>query len=161
MVYLSLGSNLGNREENLARANKALEAHGFSTAAVSSLYETSPQDVIDQPWFLNQCVGGSTQLSPEQLLAAIREIELSLGRDRGNTLVGGPRTLDVDVLIYGDLVSREPDLWIPHPRLLQRRFVLEPLLEIAPDLIHPQSGRPIRDYLAAVLDQPVRKLNPR
>jgi 2-amino-4-hydroxy-6-hydroxymethyldihydropteridine diphosphokinase len=161
MVYLSLGSNLGSnlgdRETNLSAALAALPLHGFMIEARSSIYETAPQDVTDQPWFLNLCAGGTTELSPLELLTATRGIEAGLGRDRAGTVPGGPRKLDIDILFYDDQIIATPELTVPHPRLLKRRFVLEPLLEIAPALVHPETRRPLRDYLSTVLSQDVRR----
>ena len=158
MIYLSLGSNLGDREANLNAALAALSTGGFELRKLSSIYETSPQDVTDQPWFLNLCAAGMTPLAPQDLLRITRDVESTLGRNRdGAALRGGPRLIDIDILFYGEEVIATPDLVIPHPRLLSRRFVLEPLLEIAPDLVHPETHRPLRDYLAAVLPQETRR----
>lgn len=158
MVYLSLGSNLGDRPANLEASIAALSAGGFTPEARSSIYETAPQDVIDQPWFLNLCVAGVTELQPLALLALTRSAELALGRKRdGTELPGGPRLLDIDILFYGDEVIATPELTVPHPRLLNRRFVLEPLLEIAPDLMHPVTRRHLRDYLGGLLAQQTRR----
>jgi len=158
MVYVSLGSNLGDREANLRAGIAKLNESGLTLERVSSVYETAPQDLTDQPWFLNICAGGLTALSPIELLAKVREIEAACGRKRDATAVrAGPRLLDIDILFYADQIVATPDLTIPHPRLLNRRFVLEPLLEIATDLVHPETHRPLRDYLAAALSQEVRK----
>ncbi|MDQ2777707.1 MAG: 2-amino-4-hydroxy-6-hydroxymethyldihydropteridine diphosphokinase, partial [Acidobacteriota bacterium] len=129
--------------------------------ARSSRYETAPQDVIDQPWFLNMAVQCETRLFPLQLLALLQKIERELGRFRGHgTMPGGPRTIDIDILLYGSVCIETPELVIPHPRMTQRGFVLEPLLEIAPQLRHPQSKQLLSNYLKDVADQKLRKLTP-
>ncbi len=123
----------------------------------SSWYETAPQDVEDQPWFLNIAAACRTSYFPLQLLARLLRIE----REGGRTRMGrskGPRTIDLDILLYGEHVIDTPRLTVPHPGLLQRRFVLEPLTEIAPGLRHPVTHRPLASYLIQVKDQPLRKL---
>jgi 2-amino-4-hydroxy-6-hydroxymethyldihydropteridine diphosphokinase len=160
-VYLSLGSNLGNREENLRLALEHLNSAGVPVLARSSLYETAPQDVIDQPWFLNMAVGCETSLLPLRLLTLLQRIERKLGRVRGHgELKRGPRTIDIDILLYGTATVHSPQLVIPHPRIIQRRFVLEPLLEIAPQLRHPQTGALLQSFLSDVADQHLKKFNP-
>ena len=158
-VYLSLGSNLGDREANISRALARLEDVGVHVNARSSLYETAPRDVIDQPWFVNIAVQCETALFPIQLMGALQKIERESGRMRTRAVARGPRTLDIDVLLYGSALIDTPQLTVPHPRMLERRFVLEPLLEIAPDLRHPVTKLPLRRYLGAVADQRVHKLN--
>jgi 2-amino-4-hydroxy-6-hydroxymethyldihydropteridine diphosphokinase len=158
-VYLSLGSNLGDREGNLAAAITLLEASGVSVTRASSIYETEPREVRDQPWFLNLAVETRTQLLPLQLLARILRIEQQLGRRRLRPK--GPRTIDIDILLYGSSVIDTERLTVPHPRLAERRFVLEPLAEIAPGLRHPVTRRTVQEMLAAVRDQPLRKLTAR
>jgi 2-amino-4-hydroxy-6-hydroxymethyldihydropteridine diphosphokinase len=152
-IFLSLGSNIGEREAQLREAIRGLEDAGVQVVCKSSIYETEPQDVRDQPWFLNLVIEVETGLSPTQLLAQIREIEESMGRKRN--VPKGPRNIDIDILLYGDRVEETEDLQVPHPRLAQRRFVLEPLVELAPDLRHPQSNRTMRDLLRDVRDQGV------
>ena len=161
-VYLSLGSNVGEREQNMERALGSLEQARARVVARSPLYETAPQDVLDQPWFLNMAVLCETSMFPLQLLSALQKTERELGRIRGrDALRGGPRTIDMDILLYGNVCLETPQLVIPHPRMLQRRFVLEPLLEIAPHLRHPLTKEPLSKYLQAVADQQLKKFSPR
>lgn len=155
-VYLSLGSNLDNREQNLRRALDLLAAPEIRITRVSSLYETEPRDFRDQPWFLNLVVEIETTLFPMQLLGRIRKIEKELGRQR--RVAKGPRTIDIDILLFGSFVIDTPQLQVPHPRMWDRRFVLEPLAAIAPELRDPVSGRSIREMLAATAGQIVKKL---
>ena len=148
-VYLSLGSNLGGREENLRRALERLRELG-ELRAVSDLYQTEPVDVRDQPWFLNCAAMLVTGLMPMQLLARIQQIELDLGRR--HIRVKGPRTVDIDILLFARSVVDSPKLIIPHPALHERRFVLIPLADIAPDVRHPvlkRTMRELRDGLPA------------
>jgi 2-amino-4-hydroxy-6-hydroxymethyldihydropteridine diphosphokinase len=159
-VYLSLGSNLGDREANLRRAIDALERQDIHVIKQSSLYETAPQDVVEQPWFLNLALECQTRLFPLQLLAATQRIENELGRTRTGAIRRGPRTIDIDILLFGAAVMQTAKLVIPHPRMFERRFVLEPLLEIAPDLRDPLTREPLRKSLGAVAAQTVRKLKP-
>ncbi len=123
---------------------------------VSSVYETAPVDLVDQPMFLNLVVEAETALLPRQLLSHIARLERSLGRRR--TVAKGPRTIDIDILFYGSSVIESPDLMVPHPRIAERRFVLQPLSEIAPDLVHPLTRRTARAMLAGVRAQRVRKV---
>lgn len=155
-IYLSLGSNLGDREGNLRQAIALLDAPGLRILRVSSLYETEPMEVRDQPWFLNLVVEAETGLFPKLLLARIRKIELELGRKRVRPK--GPRTIDIDILLYGESVIDAAELIVPHPRLTERRFVLEPLAELVPDLRHPVNRRTIRELLAATAGQAVTKI---
>jgi len=122
----------------------------------SSLYETAPQEMLDQPSFLNAVVEVETSLLPMQLLARIREIEREMGRQR--IAPKGPRNIDIDILFYGRTVITTQELEVPHPRLAQRRFVLEPLAEIAPDFRHPVTGKTASEILAALEPQGVRRL---
>ena len=158
IVYLSLGSNLGDREANLRTAIEKLGEFG-NIAAISSFYETEPVEVTAQPWFLNCAVKLDTEKMPRQLISAILALEQSMGRQRKQQK--GPRTIDIDVLLFGSSVIEIPSLTIPHPHLHERRFVLEPLAEIAPDARHPiykRSMRELRDALPP--GQTVRKLSP-
>ena len=145
VVYLSLGSNLGNREENLREAISRLGAFGNVTA-VSSFYETEPVDFLDQPWFLNCVVLLETEFPPQTLLQRVLEIERGMGRERVQPK--GPRLIDIDILLFGDQIIHEPGLTIPHPALHERRFVLEPLAEIAPRVVHPVLKKTAQELLA-------------
>ncbi len=155
-VYLSLGSNMGEREDRLRQAIDILEREGVTLVKRSSVYETAPQDVADQPWFLNMVIECRTSLRPLPLMKLLLRIEREIGRVRQAGIRRGPRPIDLDILLFSDAVIQLPQLTVPHPRMLQRRFVLEPLLEIAPDLKFPVDGTPLRGYLAATLDQPFR-----
>src|ERR1039458_31259 len=130
-IYLSLGSNMGDRAENIARAIGALGAHGVRVVRKSSLYETEPVEVRGGGWFLNCVVDVETGLMPRQLMNALLEIERSLGRQRGPVSKGlkDPRTIDMDILLYGTDVVSTPELEVPHPRMAERRFVLVPRSE--------------------------------
>ncbi len=150
-AYLSLGSNLGDREALLNEAIQRLEAAGVRIVRRSTIHETEPQDFKDQPKFLNMAVEAETDLTPLALLAAIQKIEAEMGRQR--TIPKGPRTIDIDILFYANQVIASADLEIPHPRLAQRSFVLNPLSEIAPDLRHPVTGKSVREA-QSVLNQP-------
>ena len=148
-AFILAGTNLGNREANLKFALDSL-AKGGGLVKVSPCYETEPVGFLEQPWFLNQAIELETNLNPHVLLLLCQEIEASCGRVR--TFLNAPRTLDLDILLYGDLVVREEKLVIPHPRLQERRFVLEPLAQIAPDLVHPVLHKTIRLLLEACPD---------
>jgi 2-amino-4-hydroxy-6-hydroxymethyldihydropteridine diphosphokinase len=144
-AYLSLGSNIGDREANLQAALDRL-----GPLRVSPIYETEPVDYKSQPWFLNLVAEIETGLFPRQLLAHTQRIERELGRVR--SLPKAPRTLDIDILLLGSVVMHTPELEIPHPRLAERRFVLAPLADIAPDLRHPVTHRSVREMLAGLAD---------
>jgi 2-amino-4-hydroxy-6-hydroxymethyldihydropteridine diphosphokinase len=145
VVYLGLGSNLGSREEQITQGIGRLESHGVDVDRRSSVYETEPVGLEDQPWFLNQVIRGRTQLAPSELLATCKRVERDLGRTE--SIRFGPRILDIDILLYGDTVIDENGLEVPHTRMEERRFVLVPLLEIAPDLRDPRSGTRYADIL--------------
>jgi 2-amino-4-hydroxy-6-hydroxymethyldihydropteridine diphosphokinase len=149
VAYIGLGSNLGEREENLLAALERLSELGPLRA--SSFRETDPVGVTDQPRFLNAAAELETDLSPRDLLVKLLEIERELGRDRAAETRWGPRTIDLDLLLYGDEVLDEPGLTVPHPRLAERRFALEPLQELAPELTLPD-GRRVRDLLDAQVE---------
>lgn len=134
-IYLSLGSNLGDRAGNLRAGIAALGKANIRVTEVSSFYETEPVDYLEQPWFLNCVLEAETSLAPMDLLHALRKNELQLGSKK--EFAKGPRLLDMDILLYGEETIDSPELQIPHPRMLQRNFVLAPLAEIAPDLRHP------------------------
>jgi len=146
-VYLSLGSNLGDRRENLERATALLGEIG-TVVAISSFYETEPMELAEQPWFLNCAVALETELMPKQLLGRVMALEQAMGRRRGRPK--GPRNIDVDVLLFGNSVIETRDLVVPHAAMHQRRFVLEPLVEIAPDVRHPVFKRTIRELRDAL-----------
>ena len=156
VAYLSLGSNLGDRAVQIERAIELLAATpSITVVRRSSLFETEPRDFLDQPWFLNAVVEIETGLDPYALLDRTRDIEDRLGRIR--IADKGPRTVDIDILLFGDVLVSGPDLQIPHPRMSERRFVLEPLREIAPGLRHPGTGKTVEAMLARVQDQAVCK----
>jgi 2-amino-4-hydroxy-6-hydroxymethyldihydropteridine diphosphokinase len=155
-AYLSLGSNLGNREDNLDMALKLLSQR-MRMGKVSSIYDTEPIGNTAQPRFLNLACEVFTHLSPEGLLALAKGIEGKMGR-RGKS--GQPRTIDIDILLYGDKVIETPDLTIPHPGMVERSFVLVPLAEIAPDLLHPVARKKIKEMRDAIKEkQGVLKLD--
>jgi 2-amino-4-hydroxy-6-hydroxymethyldihydropteridine diphosphokinase len=151
-TYLGLGSNIGDREANLEAAIERL-----APVRRSPIYETEPVDYLNQRWFLNLVVEVETMLLPMQLLARTLKIERELGRVRG--VPKGPRTIDIDILLYGDAVVRTTKLEIPHPRMAERRFVLAPLADLAPDLRHPVTKETVREMLVAAPAATVRLLH--
>ena len=157
-VYLSLGSNLDDRENNLRTAIAALADAKVHVTRVSSFYETEPVDLREQPWFLNCAVQAKTELPPLDLLRTLRGIESTMGSKK--LVPKGPRLIDLDILLYGDETVETPELQVPHPRMLQRKFVLVPLAEIAPTLKHPRWEGTATELAASVRDpSEVRRLN--
>jgi 2-amino-4-hydroxy-6-hydroxymethyldihydropteridine diphosphokinase len=157
IIYLGLGANLGDRLLQLQRAVNLLRER-MAIYAVSSVYDTGPMLVTDQPRFLNLVCSARTSLSPEELLTLLKSIESRLGRVAGPRF--GPRLLDIDLLLYDELVFASPSLTVPHPRMLERAFVLVPLAEIAPALKHPVSHIDMATLAEGVASADVRKLGP-
>lgn len=157
IAYLSLGSNLGDRENNLREAIQRLRTLG-KILKISSFYETEPVDFTDQPWFLNCAVAIETAQAPEALLKNLLGLEQEMGRQRIQKK--GPRTIDIDILLFDDVRVDMPGLTIPHPAMHQRKFVLEPLAEIAPEARHPVLNKTIRELLVEIpREQRVKKLD--
>jgi 2-amino-4-hydroxy-6-hydroxymethyldihydropteridine diphosphokinase len=151
-AYVGLGANLGEREKTLRRAVELLGAEpGIEVVAVSSFRETDPVGYLDQPAFLNGACAVETEVGPRELLERLLAIERDLGRERGTGPRWGPRTIDLDLLLYGDVTVDEPGLTVPHPRLTERSFALEPLLELDPSL-HLPDGRALRDILRPAVE---------
>ena len=158
-VYLSLGSNLGDRAANLNAAIEHLGELG-RVVAVSSFYETEPVGYTDQPWFLNCAVKLDSEKMPRQLMGRILDIEREMGRNRKRERSKGPRKIDIDILLFGNSIVDTQSLTIPHPALHERRFVLEPLAEIAPEVRHPVLRRKVRELRDALpAGQAVKKLS--
>src|SRR6267142_1876517 len=150
-AYLSLGSNIGNREQNLRLAIGELPHAGVAITRVSSFYETEPVDLREQPWFLNCVVQAETHFDPFMLLRALREIETKMGSKK--LVAKGPQLIDMDILLYGSETIDTPALQAPHPRMHLRRFVLVPLAEIAPEVRHPTLKKAVRELLEETKDR--------
>lgn len=157
-VYIALGTNVGDREDNLREALQLLGESGIRVLKVSSIYETEPVDYLEQPWFLNAALEAQTDLSPLDLLHKLRAIESAMGSKK--PFAKGPRLIDLDILLYANETFAIPELQIPHPRMLDRRFVLAPLVEIAPNLRHPQWPATASQLLAVLKDPSVVRLHP-
>ncbi|MHB0896228.1 MAG: 2-amino-4-hydroxy-6-hydroxymethyldihydropteridine diphosphokinase [Spirochaetales bacterium] len=151
-IWLGLGSNIGDKAATIRLAVGML-AEFIHDLRLSGLWLSKARYVLDQPDFLNGVVSGSTELSPQELLVAVNRIEASLGRDRGAVAPKGPRTIDIDILLYGDRIISDDTLIIPHPGMRERKFVLLPLFQLAPDLIDPVSGRAFQEFLAELPPQ--------
>ncbi len=146
-IFLSMGSNLGDRLTNLQDAIRSLPPN-IQLLSQSQIYETEPWGYTEQPAFLNLVIKANTELPPKNVLTFIKDIEVALGRKA--TFRFGPRLIDLDILLYDDLVLNSPGLTIPHPRLTERGFVLIPLAELAPDLIHPVTRKTIQQLLSTI-----------
>lgn len=146
IVYIGIGSNLGDREENCLRAVKLLNEAGIVIRKRSSLYETEPWGVKDQPRFINMAIEVKTEITPLKLLELLKQIESQMGRE--DSVRWGPRIIDLDMLFYDDLVMDTPDLKIPHPLLHKRDFVLKPLSEIASEKVHPVLGKTVKELFS-------------
>jgi 2-amino-4-hydroxy-6-hydroxymethyldihydropteridine diphosphokinase len=151
LIYLALGSNVGSREENLREAERRLRQLSITIERASSTYETAPVDYLDQPWFLNSVLEAETDLAPHDLLQQMRKIESAMGSQK--PFAKGPRLIDLDILLYGDETIATPDLQVPHPRMLERRFVLVPLAEIAPNHRHPSWPGTVAELLQNTPDR--------
>jgi 2-amino-4-hydroxy-6-hydroxymethyldihydropteridine diphosphokinase len=152
IVYISIGSNLGDREKNCSRSIDLLEKNGIVVRQRSSLYETIPWGVREQPLFLNMVIEAETGLKPQELLALLKNVEIEVGREESSRW--GPRAIDLDILLYDDVMLNEETLTIPHPYLHERDFVLIPLCEIAPDLRHPLLQSTMRELLQTLRNKP-------
>ena len=155
-VYLALGSNIGNRQENLSKALQRLREI-VDIHKLSAVYETEPVGYLDQPRFLNMVCYGQTTCSPDELLQSTQAIEEALGREP--SFRNAPRPIDIDILLYDNLRLETEQLTIPHPRMSERAFVLVPLVEIAPTVIKPMSGKTAQEFLLAVSQAGISKLD--
>lgn len=149
-AYIAIGSNQGNRELNLLRAVAEIgKLAANRITGISPFYETTPVGVTDQPFFYNAVLRLSTRFSPHELLKALQQIEDNVFK-RTRTVKWGPRSIDLDILLYGDMIINTEDLMVPHPHMLERRFVLQPLNALSPELLHPVVGRTITELLASL-----------
>jgi GTP cyclohydrolase IV len=155
IVYLALGANIGDRQGNIDAALQRLNA-AVHIEMVSSVYETEPVGYLDQPRFFNLVCRGTSALPPDELLSFVKQIESDLGRQPA--IRNGPRAIDIDILLYDDLHIERDELVIPHPRMHERAFVLVPLAEIAPDVVEPVSGKPIRELARTIAQQGITRL---
>jgi 2-amino-4-hydroxy-6-hydroxymethyldihydropteridine diphosphokinase len=142
-VYIGIGSNIGNREDNCIHAIRLIEDNGIAVIKQSSMYETEPWGIKDQPSFINMAIEVETEKEPEDLLRVLKEIEKEMGRTE--TVKWGSRIIDLDIIFYDDLISDRPELKIPHPFIRKRDFVLKPLSEIAPDKKHPAIKKTVKE----------------
>lgn len=142
-IFLSLGSNIGNRKENLKKAIQFLKKNNIKIKKISSIYETEPIGYKNQPFFYNLCLVGKTDLKPEKLLKTLKKIEKEIGRKNG--IKWGPRIIDIDILFYNNIIFKKRNLKIPHPEILKRKFVLVPLYELNKNYIHPEEKTTIKD----------------